>query len=91
MDLLCGIVALEPNIDSDWLVKHGVNPDLVVVGRPDNGEDAFEMAYDWVTSGAIDFVLFDSIGAVLSKTEADEEGKAKRVDSRDLSLGEPSD
>lgn len=77
LGLLCGIVALEPQIDRKWLIKNGVDPELVVVGRPDNGEDAFEMTFDWTTSGAIDFILFDSVGAVLSRTEAEEDGKAK--------------
>lgn len=72
---LCGIVALEPGFDKNWATKNGVDPDGVVIGRPDNGEDAFSMLFDWVKSDLIDFILFDSIGAVLREAETSDEGK----------------
>lgn len=72
---LCGIVALEPGFDKEWAIKNGVDPEGVVIGRPDTGEDAFAMLYDWVKSDLIDFILFDSIGAVLREAETNEDGK----------------
>jgi recombination protein RecA len=77
MNKLCGIVALEPNIDDQWLEKNGVDPELVAIGRPNDGNDAFEMAYDWATGGVIDFIVFDSIGALLNKSEVEEDGNNK--------------
>lgn len=69
---LCAIVALEPNFDSDWAFAHGVDPDTVIIGRPDNGLDAFHMLHKFVHSEAIDMILFDSIGAILRENEAKE-------------------
>lgn len=73
--LLCGIVAMEPSFDPEWAVQNGVDPEGVVIGRPDHGEDAFQMLYDWVTGDLVDLIVFDSIGAVLKETEAKEDGK----------------
>lgn len=73
--LLCGVVALEPGFDDAWAEKNGVDPEMVVIGRPDDGEAAFHMLYDWVCGDVIDFVLFDSIGAILRPSEAAADGK----------------
>lgn len=72
---LCGIIALEPGFDQDWAVKNGVNPEMVAIARPSTGEDAFTILHEWVTGDLIDFILFDSIGAVLKATETGAEGK----------------
>lgn len=80
MGLLCGIIALEPGFDDEWAVKNGVDPDLVIVRRPDTGEEAFQTLHEWVNGDVIDFILFDSIGAVLKENETAgqrEDGKAK--------------
>lgn len=76
--MLCGIVAIEPGFDPEWAAKNGVDPEMVVIGRPDNGEDAFAMLYEWVTDDVVDFIVFDSIGAVLSASEVSEDGKPKQ-------------
>jgi len=73
--LLCGIIALEPGFDSQWAEKNGVDPDRVAIARPNNGEDAFNILHEWVTGDLIDCILFDSIGAVLKASEAEEGGK----------------
>jgi recombination protein RecA len=75
LGLVCGIVAVEPTFDPDWAIKNGVDPELLLIGRPDDGEDAFQIMYDWVRGDLIDFVLFDSIGALLRPSEVDEKGK----------------
>lgn len=74
-DRICAIVALEPGFDPAWAEKNGVDLDKVIIGWPDNGEEAFNMAYDFVLDENIGFVLFDSIGAVLRPTEAGDKGK----------------
>lgn len=78
MGLLGGIIAMEPYIDADWLESNGVDPDYVIIGRPDDGEDAFEMLRDWVFGGVIDFILFDSIGAVVGEGEIAADSKARQ-------------
>lgn len=75
MDLTCGIVALEPSFDKEWAIKNGVDPEWLIIGRPDDGQAAFEMLYDWVTDDLVDFILFDSIGALLRPSETEDKGK----------------
>jgi recombination protein RecA len=70
-----GIIAVEPGIDDAWLVKNGVDPDLVVVARPSDGEEAFSILYEWQSGDIVDYTMFDSIGAILRKSEAGPDGK----------------
>jgi recombination protein RecA len=67
-----GIIALEPGFDEEWAELHGLDTDNLLIGRPDDGHQAFQMLYDWVTGDTIDFIIFDSIGAVLRESEMDE-------------------
>lgn len=74
---LPGLIALEPGYDSAWAEKHGVDPDMLAVAWPNDGQEAFEVLYDWATSGAVDFIVFDSIGALLGPSEVGDDGKQK--------------
>jgi recombination protein RecA len=74
MGKLCSIICVEPQFDKSWAQKHGVNTNELALGRPDNGQDAFNMLAQAVSDGA-DFVLFDSIGALLRESEAEIDGK----------------
>lgn len=75
--LLCGIIALEPSFDAEWAYKNGVDPDTVIIARPDNGEIAFQILYEWVKDNVVDFIVFDSIGAVVSEIEQKDEAKSR--------------
>jgi recombination protein RecA len=75
MGLVCGVVALEPRFDGDWAAKHGVDPDDLMIARPDDGLTAFNMLHDWIRGEIVDFILFDSIGAVLRPSETEPDGK----------------
>jgi recombination protein RecA len=77
MGLLCGIIAVEPGFDKNWAYKHGVDPDTVVIARPDTAEDAFNIMHDWCQDDIIDFMVFDSIGAVTSERERKEDAKSQ--------------
>jgi recombination protein RecA len=79
MGLFCGIIALEPGFDPDWAFKRGVNPDELVIARPENGEEAFEILHEWCTDDLIDLILFDSIGAVVSKGEHEQDKMKSKV------------
>ena len=76
MGLLVGVIAIEPGWSPEWAEKNGVDLDRCLVAYPDDGPDAFAILHDWVTgkeSGGIppvDYVLFDSIGALTRKEEA---------------------
>lgn len=75
LGLVAGIVAYEPQFDPEWAFKNGVDPEQILIGRPDDGQEAFSMLHDWLRGDLIDFVLFDSIGAILRPSEAEEGGK----------------
>jgi len=72
---MCGYVALEPGFDPKWAAKLGVDLDKLVIGWPDDGQQAFDMLYDYIMDDDIDFIVFDSIGAVLRPSEAGDKGK----------------
>lgn len=76
LGLVPAIIAMEPYGDErwrEWAAKHGVDPDNLVISYPDNGEQAFSHLTMMVNEGA-DFILFDSIGAVISEKEQEEDG-----------------
>lgn len=75
MGKFCAIVAVEPGFDPEWARKHGVNTEDLLVVRPDNGQDAFNMLSEIVSEPSIGFVLFDSVGALLRESEAEVDGK----------------
>lgn len=87
MGLLCGIVALEPNFDKAWAIKAGVDPDGLVIARPDHGEDAFEILHDWSSGDVVDFTVFDSIGAITAAGEHEEGAKNKAFGQSGLITG----
>lgn len=66
---LAAIIAVEPDFDLDWAVKNGVDPDMTLVLRPDNGEEAFDMLLDLVEDATCQLILFDSIGALVANKE----------------------
>lgn len=75
---LPGIIAMEPTFDAKWAQElHGLDPDLLLIGRPDNAEEAFDMLHDWVYGGLVDYIMIDSIGAMASQSETKEDGKKK--------------
>lgn len=75
--LLCGIIALEPGFDQEWAYKNGVDPETVVIARPDTGDIAFEILHDWTQDDTVDFIVFDSIGAVVAEIERQEGAKSR--------------
>lgn len=76
MGMLTGIIALEPNVDENWMMEQGINLDHNIIVRPDNGEEAFGLLHDWIYSGDVQYILFDSIGA-LSSAKANDSDKAQ--------------
>lgn len=77
MDLNCAWVAYEPFAE-EWALKNGVNVDELLLVDPLTGEEAFGMLHDIIRSGVVDFVVFDSVGAILSESEMEEDGKARQ-------------
>lgn len=65
----CGLILLEPGFDADWAERNGVDTERVAITRPDSSEAAFSILAEWVMGDTIDFILFDSIGALLRDSE----------------------
>jgi recombination protein RecA len=78
--MLCGIVAIEPGFDKEWAIKNGVDPSGLVVARPNTGEEAFEILHDWCNDTLVDFMILDSIGAILKESEI--AGQRKEGDAK---------
>lgn len=74
-----GLIALEPGFDPKWARKHGVDTDLLLVARPDDGRDAFDILWEWMTDDIVDFVIFDSIGAVTNPSDHEKADAANKV------------
>jgi recombination protein RecA len=78
---LPALIAMEPHAGHqqtvEWAVKlHGLDPDLLLIQYPDNVTEAFEMLYDLVFDYDIDYIVFDSIGA-MGHASSQEGGKKK--------------
>jgi recombination protein RecA len=69
MDLGCAYIAYEQKWHPEWVKKFGVDPEQVIVTRPDTIEKAFDQLFKLLSSPVIDFVVFDSLGATLAESE----------------------
>lgn len=78
LGLNCAIIAVEPNFDEKWAAKNGVDVDNTLLAYPASGEEAFAILHKVVRSGVVDWVVFDSIGAVISEVEIKEDGKPRQ-------------
>jgi len=81
MGLNCAYIAVEPAGSENWeawATLNGVNVDELLLTWPETGEEAFEMLLKILRSEVVDFVVFDSIGAILGEGELKEDGKARQ-------------
>lgn len=76
LGLNCAWVALE-DFSEPWAEKNGVSIDDLLLAYPQTGEEAFGITLKLIKSEVVDFIVFDSIGAVLSESELDDDGKMK--------------
>ena len=60
-------------LDPDYAEKLGVDTDALLVGQPDNGEQALEIADMLVRSGALALVVIDSVAAFTPRAEIEGE------------------
>jgi recombination protein RecA len=76
--LVCCVIAIEPSFnDPEWMMKHGVDPEQLLVLRPESGEEAVQMALKVARTGDCDVLVFDSVGALLNESEREDDGKVK--------------
>jgi recombination protein RecA len=79
LGLNCAIINVEPRFDKGWVARRGVDVDELPVFFPDSGEQAFEMLREFCMDPDIplDFILFDSIGALSTESDLQPEAKSR--------------
>lgn len=71
MGLLVAYIAAEPLFDEGWAAQHGVVPEELLIKRPQHAEEAWEMVHDLVYSDLVDYIVFDSVGALGTESETE--------------------
>ncbi len=66
-------VDAEHALDAAYARQLGVDVDNLLVSQPDHGEQALEITAAFVSSGAVDVVVVDSVAALVPKAELDGE------------------
>ena len=69
----CAFIDAEHALDPSYAKKIGVDVENLLVSQPDSGEQALEIADTLVRSGAIDFMVVDSVAALVPKAELEGE------------------
>jgi recombination protein RecA len=70
-DGYCAFINLEGRFSAEWAGRLGVDLDKLLVLSPADGQDAADILYECVNSGAVSLIIFDSIGAMMGKEEMD--------------------
>src|SRR5881392_1798298 len=70
---ICAFVDAEHALDPVYARKLGVNVDELLISQPDHGEQALEIAYTLVRSGAVDVLVVDSVAALVPRAELEGE------------------
>ncbi len=68
---VCAFIDAEHALDIRYAQKLGVNSDELLVSQPDYGEQALEIMETLVRSKAVDFIVVDSVAALVPKNEID--------------------
>ena len=66
-------IDVEHALDPGYAKALGVDIDSLLVSQPDTGEQALEITEALVRSGALDIVVFDSVAAMVTKSEIEGE------------------
>ena len=66
---ICAFIDAEHALDPVYAKNLGVDVDKLLVSQPDAGEQALEIAYTLVKSGAVDVLVVDSVAALVPKAE----------------------
>ena len=69
----CAFIDAEHALDPLYASKLGVDVNELLVSQPDTGEQALEIADTLVRSGAVDFIIVDSVAALVPKAEIEGE------------------
>lgn len=67
------LIDAEHATDPTYAASIGVDMDELVFSQPDSGEEALEIADQFVSSGAFDIIVIDSVAALVPQAELDGE------------------
>lgn len=68
-DDMCAWVDMEQTWDDKWAIEHGVDLNRLYVYQPDDAEDVADALAKFCRSGQFSFVVIDSVGAMIPRTE----------------------
>lgn len=71
--LVCAFIDAEHALDPAYAKKLGVNTDELYISQPDTGEQGLEILDRLVSSGAVNFIVLDSVAALVPKAEIEGE------------------
>lgn len=66
---VAAFVDVEHALDPNYAAQLGVDTESLLISQPDAGEDALEIVDTLIRSGAVDFVVVDSVAALVPKAE----------------------
>jgi len=66
---VCAFIDAEHALDIGYAAKLGVDIPNLIVSQPDTGEQALDIVDSLVNSGAVDFIVVDSVAALTPKAE----------------------
>lgn len=66
---VCAFIDAEHALDIGYASKLGVNIPELLISQPDTGEQALDIVDSLVNSGAVDFIVVDSVAALTPKAE----------------------
>ena len=69
----------EHALDPTYARAIGVNPDTLLLSQPDYGEQAFEIADQFIVQGLINLFVIDSVAAMIPKAEYEGEMDQKHM------------
>lgn len=65
----CAFIDMEQTFSPDWAAKLGVNVADLIVSQPDSMEEAFNVIDGLIDSCAVDFIVLDSVAALVPEAE----------------------
>lgn len=71
--LICAFIDAEHALDPSYARKLGVDTDNLYISQPDTGEQGLEIVDRLIGSGVINFIVVDSVAALVPKAEIEGE------------------
>ena len=70
---IAAFIDAEHAFDRFYAQNLGINIDELIISQPDNGEQALEIADNFIRSGAVDIIVIDSVAALTPRSEIEGE------------------